>query len=223
MANPPVTLPGIYTAIAEYFVTSDPKIKWRNSYDFAASAPPDAGTPVVAAIASFARAMIFSDCTLGTVKIYNWARGTQPYPTGLPIAESNLNNAGDADTQWVFGGLQTAAGNDVCLRIDKPHVGVGRPGRFFFRNFIPDSNLEAVRGDQWSLVPSTPITPVHLDNVLTASGMANYLHGAPFTDGSAMVTVQYSHKTNTVHGFNYDTDWVLVGATTNKPTRKSKK
>jgi hypothetical protein len=110
------------------------------------------------------------------------------------------------------------------MRVDKNHAGVGRPGRFFYRNLVPSSNLQATDGGPWQLVSGSGFNQTHLETWLTTSGIVNYLAGhIDPTTQQGFVTVQYSRKTNVVHGYNYDSNWVLVDVTTNKPTRKSKK
>lgn len=220
----PVTLANVYTAIAEYSVIANPTIKWRNSYDFHSAIAPTGSADIVAAIASFAPGMIFSENQLDKIKVYNWAKGTQPYPDGLPILEIDYGTAGVAHTAWVMTDETDQAGNEVCLRVDKDHSGIGRPGRFFFRNLLPMSQLGALDGQGWHLVGGSPFTQAHFETWLTTSGVVNYLAGhIDPTTQQGFATVQYSSKAHVVHGYNYDSNWVMIGPTTNKATRKSKR
>ena len=220
----PITLANVYTAIAEYSVIASPTVKWRNSYDFHSAVAPTGSADIVAALALFAPAMIFSNNQLDKIKVYNWSKGTQPYPDGLPILEIDYNTAGTAESDWVFTGSHPEAGNEVCLRVDKLHAGIGRPGRFFYRNFIPYDQLQAQDGGGWSLVSLTPINQGRLETILTAKGIVNYLAGhIDPTTQQGFATVQYSSKAHVVHGYNYDSNWQIVDVTTNKPTRKSKR
>lgn len=222
--TPPTPPPDMYTAIVEYSVIAAPTTKWRNSYDFHSAVTPTGTADIVAALASFGPAMIFANNQLDKIKVYNWSRGTQPYPDGLPILEIPYGTAGTAESEWVFTGSQPEAGNEVCLRVDKQHLGIGRPGRFFYRNFIPYSQLQAQDGAGWSLVSLTPINQGRLEVILTSTGIVNYMAGhVDPTLQQGFTTVQYSRKANLVHGWNYDSNWVIVDVTTNKPTRKSKK
>lgn len=220
----PVTLANVYTALCEYSVIADPSTKWRNTYDFHSAVAPTGTADVVAAIQAFALGMIFADQQLDSVKVYNWARGSQLYPAGLPILDIPVNAPGQASTAWVITGSPARVGNDVCLRVDKEHSGIGRPGRFFYRNLLTTGVIEANPGQPWTMAPGSSFTQGHLTTWITTSGLVNFLAGhVDPTTQQCLCTVQYSRKTNVVHGFNYDANLVLVGVTTNKPTRKSKK
>lgn len=218
---PAVSLPQVFTLIEEYHVAADTTKVWRNSYDFYSASVPTFPNALTNAIASFATAMIWADSVLVQHRVYNWSRGTHVYPLGSPIWTSLLGVTGNAAAAWLFGSEQAAAGNEVCLRVDKAHTGAAKPGRFFFRNFIPESNIGANRGERWAFVSGTPITQGHLNSILSSLGVDPYLAGAPHSDGMALVTVQYSPKTHTVSGFQYDTGWNLIGPTVNKTGRKS--
>lgn len=221
---PPIPLANVYTAICEYSVIANPSVKWRNTYDFHSAVAPTGSADIVAALAEYAPGMIFSWAQLDTIKVYNWSRGTETYPNGLPILEIAYNTPGVANTAWVVSGSQNPAGNNVCLRIDKEHSGVGRPGRFFIRNLIYESSIQASDGQPWVLVEPSPFSQSHLTAWITTSGVVNYLAGhVDPTTQQCFVTVQYSAKAHVVHGFNYDSNWVIIGATENKPTRKSKR
>jgi hypothetical protein len=219
----PVNLANVYTAIVEYVITADRTKRWRNSYDFYSTDAPAEATGILAALATFAGTMVWADTTVESLSVYHWSRGTQPYPNGLPIIVTPLGGAGVASSSWVFGTEQPAAGSEICLRVDKNHIGIGRPGRFFFRNFVPESQISADRGEAWHLVSGTPITEGHWNSILSTTGMSAYITNVPGPGGQNFVTVQYSPKTHTVHGSANDSTWSLIGPTTNKPTRKSHK
>ena len=225
MAPPPPSIPaGLYTAIAEYNVIAEPTIKWRNTYDFHSAITPTGTADLVAALATYAPGFIFNTCQLTTIKVYNWSRGTVPYPDGLPILEITYNTAGKADVAWTLSDTYAPTGNEVCLRVDKNHAGIGRPGRFFYRNMLPESQLSATVGGGWSLISGTHFTQAALEAWITSSGVVNFLTGhIDPTTQQGFATVQYSRKANIVHGYNYDSNWVIVDVTTNKPTRKNKK
>lgn len=225
MGTPPPDIPaGLYTAIVEYSVVADPTIKWRNTYDFHSAITPTGTADIIAALAAYATAWIFANSQLETIKVYNWSRGTQPYPNGLPILEITYNHAGTGATVWTLSDTYAPVGNEVCLRVDKLHAGIGRPGRFFYRNFLPETQIQAGYGIGWSLISGTHITQSTLETFLTSSGIVNYLSGhIDPTSQQGFATVQYSRKANIVHGYNYDSNWVIVDVTTNKPTRKNKR
>lgn len=220
----PVTLAECYTAIVEYSVIAEPTIKWRNSYDFHSVPTPTGSADIVAALASFAPGFIFANSQMNSIKVYNWSKGTNPYPAGLPILEIVYNTGGHAATAWTLSDTYAPLGNEVCLRVDKEHAGIGRPGRFFYRNLLPETQVQAGYGVGWSLISGTHFTQSAMEAWITSSGVVNYLAGhVDPTTQQAFITVQYSAKAHVVHGFNYDSNWVIVDVTTNKPTRKSKR
>lgn len=220
----PITLANVYTAIVEYSVVGNPSIKWRNSYDFHSTVAPTGSADIVAALAAYAPGWIFSNSQMDSIKVYNWSKGTQPYPSGLPILEIAYGTPGHASTVWTLSDTYNPLGNEVCVRVDKEHAGIGRPGRFFFRNMIPDGQVQASQGGKWAFTVGTHITQSAHTAFITSSGVVNYLAGhVDPTTQQAFVTVQYSSKAHVVHGYNYDSNWVIIGPTTNKPTRKSKR
>lgn len=221
---PPLDLANVYTAIVEYSVIAQPETKWRNTYDFHSAVAPTGSADIVAALAAYAPGWIFNNSQMDSIKVYNWSKGTQPYPNGLPILDIVYNTVGHASTAWTLSDTYAPMGNEVCLRVDKEHSGIGRPGRFFIRNFLPDTQVQATYGNGWELISGTHITQSALAAWITSSGVVNFLAGhVDPTTQQCFCTVQYSSKAHEVHGFNYDSNWIIVDVTTNKPTRKSKR
>src|SRR5215469_15174664 len=217
----PVGLVNVYTAIAEYHTTADSTKRWRNSYDFHQTSTPVGSDAFFTHLANFVKGMGMPDTTVDFIKVYNWSRGTNIYPAGLPIFTIVLNATGTANTAWSISGPFPPAGSEVCLRIDKGHLGAGKPGRFFFRNFLNDGDIQSTRGGRWTLVSGSAFTQANVLAMMNGTGIDAYVNGGPALDGYSLVTVQYSPKTHTVHGFQHDNLWSLIGPTTNKPTRKS--
>jgi hypothetical protein len=220
----PVTLPGVYTMLVEYANTSDPSKTWRNTYDFFQSSLPQIGDSFANAMRQWAISMIHADAHLAKVAVYNWAKGRQPYPTGQPIWSESLTTAGTAEVAWVYPGgyVPAPVGGEVVLRVDREHAGGARPGRLFLRTLLQEADLQSAgSGEKWTITLVSPITQAHLNSIVAGAGLTGFLNQTP--PGTGLCVVQYSPKTNVVHGFIPQTSFTLIGASTNKQTRKNKK
>lgn len=217
-----VPLPNVYACIGIAHSGSNPAIKWRLTQDIHSAVVPTAADIVFSDLSDFWLAMIWDTDVLEEIRVYNWVLGTQPYPEGLPLFVIPYNLNGSASGDWVHTPSTTPqAGNDVVMRIDKEHNGIGKPGRSFMRNLIRSSDIVAADGSPWTFVSGTPFTQEHLDSIVASTGW-----GTHFSSGSASanaVVVQASRKHDTVAGFGIITELALVGVSTNKPTRKGKK
>jgi hypothetical protein len=221
-AHAPVTLANTYTLIVEMFNTANPQLKWRNSFDFQSTGVPTiAGSPLCQSIKTFMGAMVNADTTIGKFALYNWAKGTQPYPTGLPIDVFYWNVPGAAPATWATALFTpySPVGGEIALRMDHEPVTPGKPGRTFFRGLLGEGDIKALTGGQWVLTVLIAILQAILDNLLAATHV-NTFFGAG-SGGEKLVIVRYSPKTGVVHGASSVSSWRLMGATTNKRTRKN--
>lgn len=222
MANPPVTLPGTYDMIVEYQNASTPTVTWRNTYTFQSSVLPTLTTPIVAAIGSFAFNLVHSDVNYIGWKVYNWARGRQPYPLGSPVLVDSFSSPGNAGTE--FPSLHvpyTPAGGEVALRVDHEPATAGRPGRNFLRGLLGSGDLSAISGGRWNLV--TPLANINANYqaVLNATGLSSFF--GPGSGNAALVIVRYSPKTGIIHGVSLVNGFTPLGVTTVKLSRKGRK
>lgn len=218
----PIPLANVYACIGIVRSGSDSTIKWRLTQDIFSSTTPTAGDTVFSDLSDFWAAMVWDADVLEEIRVYNWVLGTQPYPNGLPIFVIPYNISGSASGDWTTAAPpQPYCGNDVVLRIDKFHNGIGKPGRSFMRNLLRDNDIVGDGGVQWSLNPLSVFKQSQLNTIVTATGW-----GTHFASGSSAVkgvVVQASRKHDTVSGYGVITSLNLIGASTNKPTRKSKK
>ena len=219
---PPVTLPTVYTAIYEMVNHADPTIKFRNTYDFHSPTIPTPADPLFAALTGLQSSMTWDDCDMIEVRVYPWSRGPNTYPSGLPIFTIPVNAPGAAQIAWAITTTDVANGGEVCLRIDRAHNGIGKPGRLFYRTIPRASDVQAVSGGRWSIVSGSHFDSAHFDSIKTNTGIKTYLVGGGSTN-SFLAMVQYSPKHKVVNGYELLTDFVFRGVTTNKTTRKNKK
>jgi hypothetical protein len=217
-----VTLPGTYELIVEKFNTTDPTKTWRNTWTITATTVPAETGNIVGAIQAFEIACCWNDSTVGTFKLYNWARGRQPYPDGEPLWERVLDTAGGAHTAWGY--LDElplpAAGGEVVVRVDRLTSG-GKPGRLFFRSIPRDIDITAVSGGRWTVDTGRPITDASLQSIVTGSAINEFFGGG--SSGQQLTVVRYSKKTNTVNGIAPVTSMHFIDVTTNRQTRKNKR
>jgi hypothetical protein len=219
----PVTLPGVYTAIIEVANTNDPSKTWRNTYDFFQSSLPQPTDPIANGLRQWQVSHTHTDAHLSKMAVYNWSKGRQPYPLGQPIWSQSLTTVGDAATAWGYPLPYTvlAVGGEVVLRVDREHPGGFRPGRLFLRALINEGDVSVVgSGEKWGLTLSSPLTQAHLNSIVAGS-IGSFLNQTPPSTG--LCVVQYSPKTNVVHGFIPQSSFLLIGASTNKQTRKNKR
>lgn len=217
-----VTLSGVYTAIVEFFNNTDDTINWRNVYDFVASSPPVSGNAFVAALAAFGRGLIWPDSTLKSVKVFNWAKGTHPYPDGEPLFEDVFDYTGTAGDHWShLHSTYEPNGGEVCLRLDlEPSTG-GKPGRKFCRGLLGQLDVTSLSGGKWLFAESRDNLQTDLGGLAVAAGLNVYLGSG--SGGIHMCVVRYSPKTNIVHGSVPVGAIVVQKPTTNKQTRKNRK
>jgi hypothetical protein len=212
----------VYACIGIVASGANPNNKWRLTQDIYSLTVPIPSDIVFTDLADFWSALIWDNDILEEIRVYNWVLGTQPYPSGLPIFVIPYGTFGTASGDWVHTpSTAPYAGNEVVIRIDKEHNGIGKPGRTFARNLVRSSDIEASDDGPWVFVPGTPFNQTHLNSIVTATGW-----GTHFAGGSASaqaVVVQASRKHDTVHGYGQITQLQLVGVSTNKPTRKGKK
>lgn len=219
---PPLFLPSVYSIVYEMQNIADPALKWRNTYDFHSPALPTPADPIFTALTNLQHSMTWSDSTLIEARVYNWAKGAPPYPTGLPIFTIPLHSPGGAPLAWSANAGDTAAGGEVVLRVDRAHGGVGKPGRLFYRSIPRAADIQAISGGKWSIPGGSPFQPSQFATIKTATGINNFFQGGSSTTGN-LVVVQYSPKHQTVSGYAVISDLIFVGVTTNKQTRKNKK
>ena len=220
----PLTYPGVYTIVCEMENTANTAIKWRNTYDFVAAVTPTDSNPIMDNVMHFQDSMTDPDSTFVEMRVYNWAKGAQPYPDGLPLFVRTVNAPGDAVAAWGRGSATPAAGGEVCLNIARRASGPVKPGRFFFRSTIRDADIESISGGRWTFTTggAALFTQTALNTIVADSGLAaNLLGGVDPTN--KLVLVPYS-KLHGTHGtFEVVSSIVLIGVTTNKQTRKNKK
>lgn len=218
----PIPLANVYACIGIVRSGTNPDVKWRLTQDIHAAVVPTPSDIVFSDLSDFWLAMIWNLDVLEEIRVYNWVLGAQPYPAGLPIFVIPYNLNGSAAADWGTGAPPIPyCGDDVCLRIDKFHDGVGKPGRSFMRNLLRDNDIVSSAPGPWVLNPMSVFTQANLNTIVTSTGW-----GTHFASGSAAaqaVVVQASRKHETVSGFGHVTSLNLIGATTNKPTRKNKK
>lgn len=217
---PPVTLPNAYDMIVSYENTADPSIKWRQTYTFQSEEPPSIGAGIVEALATYSICLVRSDSNATGIALYNWARGRQPYPTGDAIETDSLAVPGEAGAHWPhLASEYVPVGGEQVLRIDhEPGVG-SKPGRSFVRGLLGTGDISALTGGGIELVPLVADLQTDLGNIIIASGLTPYFGGG--TGGQNLCIVRYSPKTNVVHGAVSVTSFHVIGATTNKRSRKS--
>lgn len=224
MSPPPVLYPGVYTIICEMENTSDPTIKWRNTYDFQCVTPPTNTSSLMDNVMHFQDSMTDDDSTFVEMRVYNWSKGANPYPTGLPLFVRTVNAPGDATAAWGRLSHVPAAGGEVCLNIARRASGAVKPGRFFFRSTIRDEDVQSLSGGKWTFtsIGAGLFTQTQLDSIVSLSGLSANLLGG--TDANnKLVLVPYS-KLHGTHGTAEPVaNIVMVGVTTNKQTRKNKK
>lgn len=216
------TLPGVYDAIVTKQNISDPAIKWRNTWTFKSVNTPAQGDPFFTDLLLLEGGLIWPDSELVELSVYNWARGRQPYPLGQPIFTTTLASPGYADTGWTH--LQhprTPTSGIVCLRLDHNPISGGKPGRTFSRAILGAGDVTAISGGRFTLVPTVPNVDADWQAVIGHAAFAQYF--SPGAGGYELVIVRYTRKTDTVHGFTGVLSIRVIGATTNKLSRKGRR
>lgn len=218
-----VTLPGVYTFIAEFQNISDPSIQWRNTIEFRSNTVPLVTDPIVTALNEFFMRMVHPDVNYVKRSVYNWARGAQPYPQGLPLFTDSTVVQGIADSTWgsALGPTYSPTGGEVCMRVDHETSSQGKPGRNFFRGLLGEENVAALSAGKWFLLIAIAVLQTILDNITSTTGL-NSFFGAG-SGGVQLGVVRYSAKHATTPTFSPMTSMRIMGVTTNKRTRKSKK
>lgn len=216
----PVYLPNVYSIIVQYANTDNVDLRWRNTYDIFAAAAPAPGDAVVDAIGAMALAMAHDDTTLESITCYNWARGTVPYPTGTALWVKTIGVVCTAEADWgsVISGY-VPGDKSLCLRIDHQPSTSGKPGRNFIRGLLGTNDVSSVTGGKWILGHPASEWETALLVILVDANIPQYFSGG--SSAIKFVTVRYSPKTNTVHGYTVEAGWTVIGATTAKGNRKS--
>jgi hypothetical protein len=216
----PVFLTDAYEMIISYQNTSDPTLKWRNTWEIFSTSAPLPTDPLVSNLILLGLAFADASVTLETISCYAWARGTVPYPEGSALWVKTVGSACTAGSDWGTVRASYIAGDkSLCLRIDKEPFGSGRPGRNFIRGLIGTSDVSAIAGGRWQLDHTPASWNTALAVILTDANIPQYFSGG--ASSIKLIIVRYSAKTNTVHGYAEVTGLNIIGATTAKGNRKS--
>ena len=217
------TLPGVYEFIAEFANHTNPNITWRNTVTFRSTATPTITSPIVTALNEFFMRMAQPDTDYVKRSVYNWARGAQPYPQGLPLFTDSTVVACIGDTVWdsALGSTYKPTGGEVCMRVDHESGSPGKPGRNFFRGLLGEDNIASLSGGQWFLLIAIAVLQTILDNISHTVGL-DVFFGAG-SGGTQLGTVRWSKVHLTAPTFQPTTSFRIMGVTTNKRTRKNKK
>jgi hypothetical protein len=219
----PVSLANVYDLIITMRNIANPDITWRNTYTFYSPTVPVVADPFPQHAVVFQQNMIWADCEIVEVSCYNWSRGTQPYPSGMPLWTIIVAYAGTAVTHW-GAQLQTphvATGAEVVMRLDhSPAVG-NKPGRNFYRGLLGMGDVASISVGKWILIIAIAILQAILDTI--GNTTLFYQHLAAGASAQKLVVVRYSPKTHTVHGYTPVTAINLIDVTTNKKSRKNRR
>lgn len=218
----PVTLANVYEMIFTMQNVATGK-QWRNSYTFYSPATPVSGDNAADHLYRMQIAMVRLDSQIVKQACYNWARGTQPYPLGMPVWEATLANPGTADADWstVLDPAYEAVGGEVVVRVDHEPLTGNKPGRSFFRGLVGKNDVASTTVGRWLLIALIAALQAVLDAITSGSHVNDMFAGG--SSSQKLVVVRYSPKTNTVHGYTLVTGLKLIGASTNKLTRKNKR
>lgn len=215
------TFPNGYDLIVTYQNQTDPTIQWRNTFTFISNTVPVFGAGIVGALGGFAQTLCHPDSSVVEYKCYNWARGRQPYPLGLPLFVHTLNIPGTAPSHWTaLSASYVPTGGEVVLRIDHVPTALGRPGRTFVRGLLGENDISALSGGRIFLTGSLATFQADLNTIVSSSGLGAFL--VPTATTQVLAVIQYTKKTDTVHGYAGIGSLVVIDATNNKRSRKNK-
>jgi hypothetical protein len=224
LARPTLTLANVYTLIVKIGSTLATDETWRNTYDIFASAGPPAPTAtIVETILDFAQRNLASTAQIFEAELRNWTFGPQPYGSGVPIWSETLVLPGTKVSAYGGEGPD-AVGKEVVAFARRVNTGP-KEGKLFLRGFLDTGDIAALTGAPWEfLTPPGNVTPAKWDTNTSSSGLEAFFG----TVDPGLVVAHFSYKQYQIDPtrlpfYSRVTALPLVGPTTNKPTRKSKK
>ena len=221
MAVIPITLPGYYDIVWHMSNTANPNDQWRNTFTFKYPSVPPVGADLLAALGGLVQACTREDSQIDGYDVYNWSRGRQPYPAGLPVTSFRGVAAGTAHANWPhLNTAYVAAGGEIALRMDHDTMTPSKPGRTFFRGLLGAADIHAVTGGKWTLVPTVADLQADLNAIMTATGLGAFIDN--ITPAKQLVVVRWSKvhaplvaSAAEINSLN------IIGVTTNRQTRKN--
>lgn len=224
-SKPTLTLLDYYTLIVESGNTSDPSLRWRNTWDIFATVTPQIGDPIIDAILNFHLGNLRTDAGLYLATLRNWSQGPQPFATRQFIWE---------DVQSGVAGLKTSAGpvgyggegagnqsipGSAVLFAKRIGTQGAKVTHMFLRGLLDDQDLAAETGGKYVFGSSPNVTAGKFHAIVT-NRLASFM-GAGLNPRLAAV-----HVGNHGAGPAFATpilDIVAVGPSENKQTRKNKR
>jgi hypothetical protein len=217
--------PNVYDLISHFHNTAQPQDKWSVTTTFYSPTTPTATDAIITAIRAYLQVFARPDSTLASDACYNWSRGANVYPAGLPVFTSVLNMTGTANSSSWPSSLTAQyvpAGAEVVFVVAKNTNGRSRPGRNFFRGFLGKAEIQAATGGKWVLVPSLSGMQTDLNAIESATGLAVYVGNIPNT-APHLVVQPYSKKHGTVGIPVPVVAQAVIGASTSKLNRRNKR
>lgn len=223
--GPPFVFPSHFQVVGHFLGNANGET-WRSEVTVEASTVPQPSDQVIQTARDYFLHNLRSDCTLDHIELRQWTYGPQPLNGRGALWTQPYQLTGEKVT--TYGGEQASpalTGKEVVAFVEHNTTG-GKPGKQFIRQLLDLGDVGAVAGAPWEFLPSSRVTPAKFTN--DAGLLWN-----PFIATATLprlVVVHFSKK-------NYNNNPVssnlpfsttvlsltLVGVTTNRPTRKSKR
>lgn len=222
MANPAVSIPNVFTLVVKARNQNmDPRATWRNSFDIFSTAGLGPGSQIIGSIITTLTNLLLNQGQIFEWLLYNWSRGTHPFPGTLPIWTEvpPAPIQGNRNVAYPLPVGSMPYPGDVVVEVVKRIVGAKAQGRNFLRAAVTTGDVDASEGS-----PDLGFTGVGLTPALIVAEFQNNLGnfiGAGKDPG--LVTVHYSKKQNSIPYLTPVLQFSVERATTNKQSRKNKK
>lgn len=226
MPRPTLGLADVYTLIVSSGSTVATNETWRNTYDvYSTAGVPQPTDTIIETLLEVHQENLVSTAQIFQAELRNWTFGPQPYGTGVPLWTEALSLPGTKVAAYGAEGAD-AVGKEVVCYIKRLNTGP-KNGKLFLRGFLDSGDIAALTGAPWEFLtsPAPNVTPAKYAGILATTGLNGFM-GAGKNPG--LVVVHFSYKQYQIDNtrlpfFSHITSQVLIGPTTNKPTRKSKK
>lgn len=224
-SRPPLTLANAYTLIVESGNTTDPNVRWRNTWDIHASVEPAPSDPVITDIINFHLYNLRTDAGVFMLTLRNWSQGPQPFISRPFLWEYNVGGTAGLKTGTPPHGYNgEGAGNQsipgsAVLFAKRQTLSGGKQTSLFLRGLLDDVDVVAETGGRYVYATGGHVNNASFGAIVT-SVLTPYL-GAGKDPGLIIV-----HVGNHYAGPAFSspiTGVVGIGPSQNKQTRKNKK
>ena len=154
-SRPVLTLAQAYTLIVESGNTSDPNVRWRNTWDIHATTQPTPSDPIITDLINFHLYNLRTDAGVFMLTLRNWSQGPQPFATRPFLWEYNVGGTPGLKTGTPPHGYNgEGAGNQsipgsAVLFAKRQTLSGGKQTSLFLRGLLDDVDVVSETGGKY--------------------------------------------------------------------------